>query len=467
MKKKQDRIERDSMGTIRVPASALYGAQTQRAKENFTVSGRPMPPVFLHALGRIKAAAARANGTLGLLPKRTAAAIAAAAEEVAAGRWDDQFPVDVFQTGSGTSTNMNANEVIAALASRRLKRPVHPNDEVNRCQSSNDVIPSALRVSACLEIRHHLLPALKHLEATLRRKAEETRGVVKTGRTHLMDAVPLHMYREIGAWADRVSEARQRLETELRAFRRLPLGATAVGTGLNAHPRFAALAIRDLEERTGFPFRRARDPFAGISAQDGSAAVSGILRAAAVVIAKIAEDLRWMNSGPNAGLGEITLPALQPGSSIMPGKVNPVIPEAAAMACVQVFGYDAAVAAAARAGNFQLNTMLPLIAWNLLESTALLARAARLLADKAIAGFQVNRERIEEALGRNPVLATALNPLIGYDRAAAIAKRAFAQARPVLDVAREMTDLPESTLRRLLDPKRLARGGIPGRSPHS
>ncbi len=458
MNKTKKRKERDSLGDIKVSEDALYGAQTQRAVENFSMSGLGMPRDFIRALGMIKEAAARVNGELGFLDAERAGAIAAAAAEVEAGSLDAHFPVDVFQTGSGTSTNMNANEVIARIASDRLGRPVHPNDHVNLGQSSNDVIPTAIHASACMGIGVRLLPALEHLQAVIEKRARELDKVVKTGRTHMMDALPVTFGQELGGWAAQVGLGRERIESSLERLRALALGGTAVGTGVNTHPEFAERVIERLAEKTGIPFRKADNPFEAQSSRDAAVEMSGQLKTLAVSLAKISSDLILMNSGPHAGLGEITLPALQPGSSIMPGKVNPVIPEAAAMACVQVMGSDAAITAAGAGGRFQLNAMLPLIAHNLLQSILLLSNAARLLADKAIAGFRVNEKRVEELLSRNPVLVTALVPAVGYDKAAEIARDAFSSGRPLLDVAKEKTDLPEEELRTLLDPARLVGG---------
>lgn len=448
------------MGAVKVPAGALYGAQTQRAVQNFPVSGLRFPRGFIRALGLIKEAAAAANRGLGLLDARTAAAVQAAAREVAAGKHDVHFPLDIFQTGSGTSTHMNANEVIAALASRRAGRKVHPNDHVNMSQSSNDVIPAAIHVSACLEAREKLLPALRRLEQVIRKKARRTGRVVKTGRTHLMDAMPVTLGQELGGWAAQVRHGIQRVEGVLPRLAELALGGTAVGTGINAHPRFGRRAAAALARRTGFPFRASSNYFESLSSQDASVELSGQLKVVAVSLMKIANDLRWMNSGPYAGLAEIQLPALQPGSSIMPGKVNPVIPESAAMACAQVIGNDAAITLAGASGNFQLNVMLPVIAYNLLQSIELLASASRLLADRAIAGFKVNEKRLAELLGKNPILVTALNPVVGYEMGAKIAKKAYAEGRPLLEVAQEMTGLPREKLKRALDPRRLTRVGI-------
>jgi fumarate hydratase, class II len=458
------RTERDSMGALQVPGDALWGAQTQRAVQNFPISGRPMPPGFVHALGLVKAAAAQVNAGLGLLPKTRAAAIRKAALAVADGGHDAQFPVDVFQTGSGTSSNMNANEVVATLATRTLARgrPVHANDEVNLGQSSNDVVPTAIRVSALRAVHDDLLPALAHLRKAIDRKARGLGKVAKTGRTHLMDAMPLTFAQELGAWSSQLASARGRIEDSMKRLRRLPIGGTAIGTGINADPRFGKAMARELSKLAGVRFEPAADRFEGIAAQDDAVELSGQLNALAVALMKIANDLRWMNSGPLAGLGEIELPALQPGSSIMPGKVNPVVPEATCMVCAQVMGHHAAITVAGASGNFQLNVMLPLIAANLLDSIGLLANVMRLLADSTVDGIQVRRERVSEALDRNPILVTALNPVIGYEKAAAIAKRAYAEGRPVLEVAVEDTGMPEAELRRLLDPRALTRGGIAG-----
>lgn len=454
------RRERDSLGEVEVPADALYGAQTQRAIENFPVSGLVMPRSFIRALALIKAAAARVNGELGLLDAEVAGALQDAAEQVVAGRHDAHFPVDVFQTGSGTSSNMNANEVIARLAALRLGRPVHPNDDVNMCQSSNDVVPTAIHVAAALQVTEDLQPALAHLADTIGARAAEFAEVPVTGRTHLMDAVPLTLGQALGAWETQMRLGRRRVAATLERVCELPIGGTAVGTGLNAHPDFGARVIARLAEVTGLPLRPKEDRFEGLSAQDAAVELSGQLRTVAVGMMKIANDLRWMNSGPLAGLGEISLPALQPGSSIMPGKVNPVVPEAVCMVCAQVIGNDVTVTVAGQSGNFQLNVMLPVIAYNLSQSLQLLAASARLLADRAISGLRVNRERIEAPLARNPVLVTALNPVIGYELGAEIAKRAYAEGRPVKDLARELTGLDEAELDRLLDPLALTRGGI-------
>jgi fumarate hydratase class II len=456
------RIERDSMGELQVPAEALWGAQTQRAVQNFPISGYRLPRAFIRALGLIKQAAARANTRLNLLDAEVSRAIESAAAEVSAGQHDSQFPIDVYQTGSGTSTNMNANEVIGSLASRRLGKPVHPNDHVNMGQSSNDVIPTAIHVSAALSVSGDLIPALGHLRDTLRSKEREIGSIVKTGRTHLMDAMPVTLGQELSGWRTQIEHGIERLNAVSPRLHALAQGGTAVGTGINAHPDFGAAFCEELSELTSLPFMPGRNYFEGLSTQDTAVELSGQLKVIAVSLMKIANDLRWMNSGPLAGLGEIALPALQPGSSIMPGKVNPVIPEATAMVAAQVIGNDAAITLGGQSGNFQLNVMLPMIAWNLLESVRLLANVARLLADKAIAGFKVQQGRLAEALDRNPILVTALNPVIGYEKGAAIAKKAYAEGRPIREVAAKMTDLPPDELAKLLDPAELAKGGIKG-----
>jgi len=455
------RVERDSMGEVRVPAQALWGAQTQRAIQNFPISGLAMPRGFIRALGLIKWAAAGANMELGDLDKVRGFAIQKAALEVAAGRHDAQFPLDVFQTGSGTSSNMNANEVIAHLATQYSGgSPVHPNDHVNRGQSSNDVIPTVIHLSAALGVAESLLPALKELSETIGRKAGDIGDTVKTGRTHLMDAMPLTLGQEMGGWRTQVEDGIARLQGCRTRLHCLAQGGTAVGTGINADPQFGAKVAALLSRHTSLDLRPSRDFFASLSSQDTAVELSGHLRTLAVSLMKISNDLRWMNSGPLAGLAEIALPALQPGSSIMPGKVNPVMPEAAAMAAAQVIGNDATVTIAGQSGNFQLNVMLPVIAYNLLQSIDLLAGAARGLARSAVAGFAVNTRQIAAALDRNPMLVTALNPVIGYDKAAAIAKRAYAEGRPVREVALEMTDLGAERLAKLLDPSALTRGGV-------
>ena len=452
------RKEKDSLGEVTVPADALYGAQTQRAIENFPVSGIRFPRVFIRSLGLIKAVAAEVNAGLGLLDANIANAIHLAALEVADGTWDGHFPLDIFQTGSGTSTNMNANEVIANRATQLLgpaAKPVHPNNDVNQGQSSNDVIPAAIHVSAYLEVSEMLLPALKHLHVTLKKRELECRGIVKTGRTHLMDAMPVTLGQEISGWAFQVEQAMERIESTLPRLAKLAIGGTAVGTGVNTPKEFGKIVSSRLAGRTKLPFAETDNHFAAQATMDSAVELSGQLKTTASSFMKMANDLRWMNSGPIAGLGEISLPALQPGSSIMPGKVNPVMCEMMMMAAAQVTGNDAAITVCNQQGNFELNVMLPAIAHNLLQSIMLLANASRLLADNAIAGFTVNLERIAAFVDQNPILVTALNPVIGYDKAAQIAKKAYAEGRPIKDVAAEMTDLPKEELDKLLDPRKM------------
>jgi fumarate hydratase, class II len=458
------RTERDSMGELQVPADALWGAQTQRAVQNFPISGRPLPRAFIRAIGVIKQAAALTNAKLGLLDQKVAQAIAVCAAEVADGSHDAHFPIDIFQTGSGTSTNMNANEVIAHLASRRLGRTVHPNDDVKMGQSSNDVIPTAIHVGAALANQGQLQPALAHVCEVLRTRERQLAQIVKTGRTHLMDAMPITLGQELSGWRTQLENGQARLQAVEPRLLALAQGGTAVGTGINAHPQFGSLFCVELAAITGIAFVPSRNYFESLSTQDTAVELSGQLKVIAVSVMKMANDLRWMNSGPLAGLGEIVLPALQPGSSIMPGKVNPVIPEAAAMVAAEVIGNDAAITIAGQSGNFQLNVMLPLIAYNLLESIRLLANVLQALADRAIAGFTVNEPRLQEALERNPILVTALNSIIGYEKGAAIAKQAYAQGLPIRQVAQQMTELQAGELVKLLDPLELTRGGIKGGS---
>jgi fumarate hydratase class II len=459
MTDKEFRIERDSMGELQVPADALYGAQTQRAVDNFPISGIPMSRSFIRALGLVKSACAYVNANNGSLDADIAQAVQQASESVASGDWDDQFPIDVFQTGSGTSSNMNANEVIAYLASKALGKPVHPNDHVNQGQSSNDVIPTAIHVSACLEIEEQLLPALKHLADTIEQKARDHRETVTTGRTHLMDAMPIRLEQSLNGWATQVRQGMERIESALPRLRQLVQGGTAVGTGVNTPADFGPAVAQRLAQMTEVRFSAKPDYFQGLSSQDAAVEMSGQLKVIAVSLMKIANDLRLMNSGPLAGLAEIALPALQPGSSIMPGKVNPVIPEAVCMLSAQVIGNDTAITVGGQAGNFQLNVMLPMIAHNLLQSIDLLSNGSRVLADKAIEGFTVNHEVLKKALAYNPILVTALNPVIGYEKGAAIAKAAYAEGRPIIDVAEEMTDLSREDLEKLLDPLLLTQGG--------
>ncbi|QMU67679.1 aspartate ammonia-lyase [Streptacidiphilus sp. P02-A3a] len=456
------RIEHDSMGEVQVPKEAKWGAQTQRAVQNFPVSGQRLEAAHIAALGRIKAAAATVNARLGVLDGPVAEAIAAAAAEVAAGRWDAEFPVDVFQTGSGTSSNMNANEVIATLAGERLGRAVHPNDDVNASQSSNDVFPSSIHVAATAAVSQDLVPALEHLAAALERKAEEFAEVVKSGRTHLMDATPVTLGQEFGGYAAQVRYGVERLRATLPRVAELPLGGTAVGTGINTPPGFSAAVIAEVARATGLPLTEARNHFEAQGARDGLVELSGQLRTVAVGFTKIANDLRWMGSGPRTGLGEINLPDLQPGSSIMPGKVNPVIPEAVVMVAAQVLGNDATVAAAGAAGNFELNVMLPVIARNLLESIRLLANVARLLADRTVDGITANTERLREYAESSPSVVTPLNRYIGYEEAAKTAKQALAERRTIREVALErgyvdQGKLTEQQLDEALDVLRMTR----------
>ncbi|MER5636776.1 class II fumarate hydratase [Kitasatospora sp. NPDC002227] len=431
------RIEHDSMGEVRVPAGAKWQAQTQRAVENFPVSGRRLERSHIAALARIKAAAAEVNGRLGVLDPQTARAVREAAEEVAEGRWDDHFPVDVFQTGSGTSSNMNANEVIATLASERLGRPVHPNDHVNASQSSNDVFPSSIHIAATAAVTAELIPALEHLAAALGAKSAEFAEVVKSGRTHLMDATPVTLGQEFGGYAAQVRYGVERLRATLPRVAELPLGGTAVGTGINTPPGFSAAVIAELARATGLPLTEARDHFEAQGARDGLVELSGQLRTIAVGLTKIANDLRWMGSGPRTGLGELNLPDLQPGSSIMPGKVNPVLPEVVLMVAAQVVGNDATVTLAGASGNFELNVMLPVIARNVLESVRLLASSTRLLADRAVEGLTANVERAREYAESSPSVVTPLNRYIGYEEAAKTAKQALAERKTIRQVVVE------------------------------
>ncbi|KZZ46176.1 aspartate ammonia-lyase [Thalassolituus sp. HI0120] len=455
------RIERDSMGELEVAENALYAAQTQRAINNFPVSGQSMPQPFIRALLLAKKAAAQANTKLELLNADTGAAICKAVDEVLGEEgYMKHFPVDVFQTGSGTSSNMNANEVLATLATRTAAEPVSPNDHVNYGQSSNDIIPSSIHISAALEIHEKLIPALTYLADAIKAKAETLKDQVKTGRTHLMDAMPVRMEQSLLSWATQIDQNIEAIKNTLPMLQSLAQGGTAVGTGINAHEYFADKFNQELTELTGVPFTKAANLFTHIGTQDIAVSVSGQLKMTAVSLMKIANDLRWMNSGPLAGLSEIELEALQPGSSIMPGKVNPVIPEATAMVAAQVMGNDTTITVAGQSGNFELNVMLPLIARNLLESIELIANVSRLLADKAITSFKVNEDSLKQALSRNPILVTALNPIIGYLKAAEIAKQAYKEGRPVIDVALENTDLSRDELERLLDPAKLTLGGL-------
>ncbi|WP_327070588.1 class II fumarate hydratase [Kitasatospora sp. NBC_01250] len=431
------RIEHDSMGEVKVPARAKWQAQTQRAVENFPVSGQRLGRAHIAALARIKAAAAKVNAELGIVAAPVAEAIVQAAAEVAEGRWDAQFPIDVFQTGSGTSSNMNTNEVLATLAGERLGSPVHPNDQVNASQSSNDVFPSSIHIAATAAVSDELLPALGHLAGALEAKAAEFETVVKAGRTHLMDATPVTLGQEFGGYAAQVRYGQERLRATLPRVAELPLGGTAVGTGINTPPGFAAAVIAELARTTGLPLTEARNHFEAQGARDALVELSGQLRTIAVGLTKIVNDLRWMSSGPRTGLAEINLPDLQPGSSIMPGKVNPVIPEVVAMVAAQVVGNDATVAMAGASGAFELNVMLPVIARNLLESIALLSSAARLLADRTVAGITANVERARRYAESSPSVVTPLNRYIGYEEAAKVAKQSLAESKTIRQVVLE------------------------------
>lgn len=455
------RIEKDSLGEIEVPANALYAAQTQRAIDNFPISGQPLPESFIRSLLLVKITAAKANAQLGLMTPQMAEAIEEAADELLADeKLMQHFPIDIYQTGSGTSSNMNANEVLATLATRILGKPVSANDHINCSQSSNDVIPTTIHLSAALLLNENLLPALKHLEASCLNKAKEVGHLVKTGRTHLMDAMPVTLGQTLGSWAAQTQQNIERLTSLQPQIQSLAQGGTAVGTGINAHPEFAERFSTLLSEQTGLNFKPGSNLFTLIGSQDTAVALSGMLKTTAVSLMKISNDLRWMNSGPLAGLGEIELEALQPGSSIMPGKVNPVLPEAVAMVAAKVIGNDTSISIAGQSGNFELNVMLPLVATNLIDSLEILSSASRLLADKAISSFKVNTAQLEEALARNPILVTALNPLIGYEKAAKIAKQAYQEGRAIIDVAAEQTDISRDELAVLLDPARLTLGGV-------
>ncbi|MGR5145508.1 class II fumarate hydratase [Photobacterium alginatilyticum] len=454
------RIEKDSMGDVHVPQDALYQAQTQRAVENFPISGITMPKQFIQALAFVKQAAARSNLELKLLEHDIAHAIIDGCQEIIDGQHLEQFPIDVFQTGSGTSSNMNANEVIATLASQKSGKTVSPNDHVNMGQSSNDVIPTTIQVSAALASHFRLFPALQHLIDTIDSKTESVGHVVKTGRTHLMDAMPVTLGQELQGWKIQLEKAQLGITHALENVTALAQGGTAVGTGINAEPEFAAIFANNISVSTEINFSCSDNFFYNLGSQDAIVALSGQLKTAAVAVMKISNDLRWMNSGPLAGLGEIELEALQPGSSIMPGKVNPVIPEAAAMVAAQVIGNDTTITVGGQSGNFQLNVMLPVIALNLIQSIELLANASTLLADKAIGSFTVREDNLQLALAKNPILVTALNPVIGYLKAAEIAKKAYKEQRPIIDVAEEETDLSRSELESLLNPKKLTEGGV-------
>ena len=460
------RIEKDSLGEVKVPAKALWGAQTQRAVNNFPISGIkmdfPFTKSFVSSLGFIKDAAARANLRLKLISTKKSKAISRAAKEVWKEKHHKEFPIDVFQTGSGTSSNMNANEVIANLASRYSKLEINPNDDVNMSQSSNDVIPTAIKLSAIMDLDGKLFPALDELIDSIEKKAKSLEGVIKTGRTHLMDAMPIDFSEELGAWASQLSASKEMLRTIEKRFFELPQGGTAVGSGINAHKNFSKYFAQELSKLCNSKkrFSPSKNFYHELSAQDCSVQLSGELKNLAIVLMKISNDLRWMNSGPLAGMSEIELKALQPGSSIMPGKVNPVIPEAVAMASADVIGNDVSITVAAQSGSFQLNVMLPVIAYNLLKSINLIAGSMKALSKNAIKTFKVNEKNLESSLSKNPILVTALNPIIGYEKAAEIAKKAYKENRPIIEVAAQETDLSKAKLLKLLDPKKLAKGGI-------
>jgi len=463
------RIERDSMGEMEVPEDALYGAQTARALENFPISGLRFPRPFLRAMGQIKEHAARVNRDLGLLDERRALAIMDAAEEVARGNLDEQFPLDIFQTGSGTSTNMNTNEVIATLAKRNLAEDgieleIHPNDHVNLGQSSNDVIPTAIHLAAAVELRNRLLPALEVLQNSLADKAEEFDDIITIGRTHLQDATPVRLGQIFSGYARQVERAIERIEQALEDLHELPLGGTAVGTGINTHPEFAARVIEGLGAVHVLLFREAENHFEAQAAKDPCVATSAALKSCAVTLYKIANDIRFLGSGPRCGLGELQLPAVQPGSSIMPGKVNPVMAESLIQVCAQVIGNDAVVTLGGLSGNFELNVMMPLIAYNLLQSIDLLGGAVAAFEERCLQGLSADRQRCEGLIEESLAMCTALAPVIGYDRAAEIAKHAYQHGKTVREVARERLDMEETELDRLLDPRPMTEPGIPGKT---
>lgn len=457
------RTEKDSMGEVKVPREAYYGAQTQRAADNFPVSDIVFSREFISALGRVKFTAAKVNQELNQIDSELANSIKKAAQEVIDGKFDHDFVIDIFQTGSGTSTNMNANEIISRRANELYngeKGAVHPNDHVNYGQSSNDVIPTTIRIAAVLAVKNNLIPALSHLKETLLKKGKEYKSVVKTGRTHLMDAMPVTIEQEFGGYARQVELGISRLESALERLIELPQGGTAVGTGLNTDTKFGEKFAAEIADQTSLSFIEAENHFEAQATVDAPVELSGQLKTVAVGLMKIGNDFRWMNSGPNGGLGEVQLKALQPGSSIMPGKVNPVIEESLTMVCAQVIGNDSVITVAGQSGNFELNVMLPVVAHNLLQSIQILANAARNFADRSVSGLVVREERIKEMVGKNPILVTALNPLIGYDQAAKIAKKAFAEDRAVFDVAKEMTNLSDEELRNALNPMNMTKGGF-------
>ena len=460
------RIEKDSLGEVKVPSHALWGAQTQRAVNNFAISGIkmdfPFTKSFVSSLGLIKDAAAKTNLRLKLISSKKSKAISKAAKEIWQEKHHHQFPIDVFQTGSGTSSNMNANEVIGNLASKFLKEKVNPNDDVNMSQSSNDVIPTAIKISAHLDMTKKLLPSLNELIKEINLKSEKIKGTIKTGRTHLMDAMPIDFSDELSAWSSQLESSKENLIFLSKKLLELPQGGTAVGSGINAHKQFSKYFAQEITKLIGnqYKFISSNNFYHELSAQDYAVQLSGELKNLAIILMKISNDLRWMNSGPLSGLSEIELKALQPGSSIMPGKINPVIPEAVAMASADVIGNDVSISVAAQSGSFQLNVMLPVIAYNLLKSINLLSGAMNALSKKAIRTFKVNHKNLEDSLLKNPILVTALNPIIGYEHAAMIAKKAYKERRPIIEVAAEETNLSKSRLEKLLDPKKLAKGGI-------
>ena len=460
------RIEKDSLGEVKVPSKALWGAQTQRAVNNFPISGIkmdfPFTKSFVSSLGFIKDAAAKANLRLKLISSKKSKAISRASKEVWQEKHHHEFPIDVFQTGSGTSSNMNANEVIANLATKYAKVEVSPNDDVNMSQSSNDVIPTAIKISAHMDLNKKLFPALDGLIKSIDDKSESLKGTIKTGRTHLMDAMPIDFYEELKAWSSQLKSSKEMLNIFEKKLLELPQGGTAVGSGINAHKQFSKYFTQEITKLLGskFKFSPAKNFYHELSAQDCSVQLSGELKNLAVVLMKVSNDLRWMNSGPLAGISDIELKALQPGSSIMPGKVNPVIPEAVSMASADVIGNDVTITVAAQSGNFQLNVMLPVIAYNLLKSINLLSGSMNALSKKAIKTFKVNHKNLELSSSKNPILVTALNPIIGYEKAAAIAKKAYKENKPIIEVAAEETDLTKAKLEKLLDPSKLAKGGI-------
>ncbi len=466
MPKKRYRIEKDTLGEVKIPFNALWGPQTQRAIDNFPISGIkmdfPFTNSFIDTLGIIKDAAAKANKNLGLLSSKKANAISRAAKEVWQSKHNQQFPLDVFQTGSGTSSNMNANEVIAKLASKSSGLDIDPNDEVNMSQSSNDVIPTAIKVSAHMDMTKKLYPALDKLIINIDKKAQSFEGLVKTGRTHLMDAMPINFSQELSGWSSQLKNSKETFLFLEKRLLEMPMGGTAIGTGVNAHPRFAKEFAKQLSKLSGGSCKavQSKNFFHELSSQDSAVQVSGELKNLAIILMKISNDLRWMNSGPLSGLSEIELKAIQPGSSIMPGKVNPVIPEAVTMVAADVIGNDTTISVAAQSGNFQLNVMLPVIAYNLLKSIAILSGGMNVLADKAIKTFKVNEKSIQASLNKNPILVTSLNPIIGYAKAAEISKKAYKEDRSILEVALEETNISATRLKKILDPTKLTKGGI-------